>query len=170
MPERVGLQDGRGGRRVNNDYRSPRTVRFVRAGAVKQQRMEEENAARLQFDMDPLEQRFKFGHPLKVRSCLPLAYRSMVDATQFVRAAEDLQTAVFGGCLVKGDDSLRLPWVDKALVIIVAVVLMPLPGAAGTFVLQYHLPMIEGDFFAKQDATVVGQSRAAAEARPQVVG
>src|SRR5438045_1150695 len=99
--------------------------------------MEDEHRARRHFAMHPLEELLQLWYALRVGAGL-VADASVREPAQQVRAAQYLQAAVLAGRRVKGHEGAHETRENEALVIPVAVILMPLPGAAGVGLLQHH--------------------------------
>jgi hypothetical protein len=74
----------------------------------------------------------------------------MLDAPHFVRAAENLKAAVFARGRVKGDEAACHVRQQAAVVVPVAVILVPLPGSPDERLLKHHLGVVVVDLPAQE--------------------
>src|SRR5205085_6526644 len=84
------------------------------------------------------------GHSIGVGAGL-IAGEDVVDAAEVVGAAEDLEAAILAGGGVDGDEGAGEEREQDAVLIPVAVVLMPGPGATDAGVLHDHLGVVMVD-------------------------
>src|SRR6516164_3597701 len=82
---------------------------------------------------------------------------------------EDLQAAVLTRGPIDGDHAACQHWIEATVVVPVAVVLMPLPGAAGARLLQDHLVVIVVHLAAEQRFHGIDNSPAADECTVDVI-
>ena len=68
-----------------------------------------------------------------------LAREDVIDPPAYVRILDHLQTAVLPRAFVHGNKGTRELWRQDSVLIPVAVILVPGPGAAGPGILQDHL-------------------------------
>ena len=87
----------------------------------------------------------------------------MLDPAQPVRSANHLQAAVAPVGAVDGDVAARHVWEKAAVVVPVAVILVPLPGAADPGLLHHHLVVVEIDLVAHQPLDRIHDPAAVAE-------
>src|ERR1700739_2339285 len=80
-------------------------------------------------------------HPALVRSCL-LAFENVVDSAEVMGATNYLEAAVLPGGLVHGNRGAGQQRVENAVLIPVAVVLVPRPGTANQGILHDHLGVV----------------------------
>ena len=111
--------------------------------------VEKENIARLQFHINEL-QHFEGGlGPLRIGSGL-LAIAAVLDPAQEVGAFEHLHAAVLARVRIDGDEGRGHVGEKTSVLIPIAVVLMPGPGAAGQRLLDTHLGVVMVDLVAEQ--------------------
>ncbi len=94
---------------------------------------------------------------------------AVFDAAQQVRAFENFEAAVFAGRPIDGDQATRQLREQAAVVIPVAIVLVPFPSAAGPRLFENQLVMIVIGFAAEEPLHRVDNAAAADERARDVV-
>jgi hypothetical protein len=103
--------------------------------------VEKDRVARLHFAVNFFEPLFRFGDPLAIGPGL-VAGENVVDAAHLVRALEHLEASVFACRRIDRDHHAAEIRKEDAILIPIAVVLMPGPGPTGAGVLQDHLGVV----------------------------
>ena len=148
--------------------RPARVVAGVAVGAVQEVAVEEEGVARLELAVDPLEPLEGGGDALGVGAGL-IADRAVIDPAHLVRALQDLEASVGAGRAIDGDQATGQVGEQAAVFVPVAVILVPLPGAADPRLLEDHLVVVMVDLAAQEPLHGVDDPPAADERAVDVV-
>ena len=134
---------------VAADHRPARIVGAVLVGAVQQVAVEEQRVAGRHLDMHQFEALERFGHALMVGAGL-IAGEGVIDAAEVMRAPDHLQAAILARGRVDRDERAAQEREEDAVLIPVAVVLVPRPGAADARVLHDHFGVVVVDLAFEQ--------------------
>ncbi len=102
---------------------------MVLIGAVEQVSVEKQDIARIHFDVHEFEALLGMPDAVEIGSGL-IAGKDVIDAAHEVGAFEDLKAAVFAGRRIDGDGGTGQEREEHAVLVPVAIILMPGPGAA----------------------------------------
>ena len=94
---------------------------------------------------------------------------TVLQAAQFMGAAQDLQAAVFNGAFIQRDEGAEHVWESEAIAVPVTVILVPFPRATAVRLLEHDLAVIKRDLFAHQDADRVHDTRRLRGGGPNII-
>ena len=129
--------------------------------------MEEESVARFENAVDEFEAFEGVLDALGIGAGL-VTEAAMLDAANFVGAADDLQAAVFAGVGIDGDHDRGHVGKEAAVLIPVAVILVPVPCAAGEGFLDAHLGVVMVDFVAEERFHGIDNTGGAGDGAPEI--